>query len=281
MAHLAENSTLAVQLRAMARQRAIPHALILSGSGDRLSAARFTAAAMLCSAEDGRPCLQCTQCRKVLNDIHPDVLITEDDQRKELPVDTIRQLRTELYIRPNDGERKIAVFPRVRQLNEKNQNVLLKIVEEGPPYAAFIFCAENAGALLPTIRSRCVELKVPRQTEENQPDMSLINAFAAGKPGAVTQQMVSMELSKISREDLQAKLRTLWMVCVEALALHAGRENGEQTLQQGAALLCQNLSSRQLIALAELARHYASELDYNVGVGHILGAIAAEWEKTK
>lgn len=281
MAHLAENSTLAVQLRAMARQRAIPHALILSGSGDRLSAARFAAAAMLCSAEDGRPCLQCTQCRKVLNDIHPDVLITEDDQRKELPVDTVRQLRAELYIRPNDGERKIAVFPRVRQLNEKNQNLLLKIVEEGPPYAAFIFCAENAGALLPTIRSRCVELKVPRQEEAAEPDMPLINAFAAAKPGMVTEQMISMELSKISREALQLKLRTLWRVCAEALVLRAGRTSSEPALQPGAELLSQALSSRQLMALAGLAKHYASELDYNVGVGHILGAIAAEWEKNK
>lgn len=281
MAHLAENSTLAVQLRAMARQRAIPHALILSGSGDRLSAARFAAAAMLCSAENGRPCLQCAQCRKVLNGIHPDVLITEDDERKELPVDTVRQLRAELYIRPNDGERKIAVFPRVRQLNEKNQNLLLKIVEEGPPYAAFIFCAENAGALLPTIRSRCVELKVPRQEEAAEPDMPLINAFAAAKPGMVTEQMISMELSKISREALQLKLRTLWRVCAEALALRAGRTSSEPTLQPGAELLSQALSSRQLMALAGLAKHYASELDYNVGVGHILGAIAAEWEKNK
>ena len=29
------------------------------------------------------------------------------------------------------------------------------------PYAAFLFCAENASVLLPTIRSRCVEVKLP------------------------------------------------------------------------------------------------------------------------
>ena len=43
--------------------------------------------------------------------------------------------------------------------------MLLKIVEEGPAYAAFLFCAETAAALLPTVRSRCVEWKVAGQPE--------------------------------------------------------------------------------------------------------------------
>lgn len=281
MAQMAENSTFVRQLRAMAQQRAIPHALILSGSGDSLSAARFAAAAMLCDAPGGRPCLQCTQCRKVLNDIHPDVLTVVDDEHKELPVDTVRALRTELYIRPNDGARKIAVFPRVRQLNEKNQNILLKVVEEGPAYAAFLFCAENAGALLPTIRSRCVELKIPQQSGDAAPDMALLEAFAAGKPGAVTAYLVSLELGKTSREDLQSRLRTLWRCCAEAMALRAGRSSEEPALRPGAELLCRRFTDRQLMHLAELAKRYAAELDYNVGVGHVLGALAAEWEKTK
>ena len=68
---LPENSTLARRLRRAAAGGALPHAIIFSGSGDRMAAARFAAAAMECEAQSGKPCLQCRQCRKVLEDIHP------------------------------------------------------------------------------------------------------------------------------------------------------------------------------------------------------------------
>ena len=49
-AKMTENSIAVGRIRAFARRSALPHALILSGSGDRLEAARYAAAAMLCSA---------------------------------------------------------------------------------------------------------------------------------------------------------------------------------------------------------------------------------------
>ena len=63
MAARTENSMIVRRIRAFARSGALPHALILSGSGDRVSAARYAAAAMLCTAADNKPCLACNQCR--------------------------------------------------------------------------------------------------------------------------------------------------------------------------------------------------------------------------
>ena len=40
------------------------------------------------------------------------------------------------------------------------QNALLKTIEEPPEYAVLILLTENAETLLPTIRSRCVMLKL-------------------------------------------------------------------------------------------------------------------------
>ena len=150
----------AARLRAAASRGALSHALILSGAGDRNAAAHYAAAALECTGTD-KPCLACAHCRKVLADIHPDVLTVRDDEHAELSVDVIRGVRTDAFIRPNEGACKIYIFPDCTRLNEKDQNVLLKTVEEGPPYAAFLFCAENASVLLPTIRSRCVEVKLP------------------------------------------------------------------------------------------------------------------------
>ena len=62
------------ELRQAAARDALGHAVILSGSGDLLAAARFVAAAMECEGP-GRPCGQCGPCRKVLRGIHPDVAV--------------------------------------------------------------------------------------------------------------------------------------------------------------------------------------------------------------
>ena len=45
-------------------------------------------------------------------------------------------------------------------MNAAAQNAMLKLLEEGPEYAAFLLLAENAGAVLQTVRSRCEELSL-------------------------------------------------------------------------------------------------------------------------
>ena len=139
----------AARLRAAAKRGALSHALIFSGSGDRVSAARYAAAAMECTAES-KPCLACPACRKVMQDIHPDVTFVRDAEHKELSIDTVRAMRADAFIRPNEGARKVYIFEDCTILTEKDQNVLLKLVEEGPAYAAFFFCAENPAVLLQT-----------------------------------------------------------------------------------------------------------------------------------
>ena len=147
------------RLRAAAARGALSHALLFTGPGDRLAAARFASAAFQCTGRD-RPCGVCPACRKVREGIHPDVSAVRDEEHKFLSVETIREVRRDAYIRPNEGARKVYLFPDCALLTEQDQNVLLKLVEEGPPYAAFLFCAENPAAVLQTLRSRCVELKL-------------------------------------------------------------------------------------------------------------------------
>ena len=279
-AKMTENSIAVGRIRTFAHHGALPHALILSGSGDRLEAARYAAAAMLCSNAEDKPCLQCNQCRKVLAGIHPDVLLVEDDEHKELRVEDVRDLRTNIHIRPNEGARKVAIFPRAEQLNERDQNVLLKIVEEGPAYAAFIFCVENSASLLATVRSRCVELKLQQEEAAAAPDMELVQAFAENRRGRVTAYLTALENRKPKREQLQAMLQTAWRVSAEALLLQKGKSAADPALAEGAALLSRRLDQRRLAALTELLHHYALECQYNIGVGHVLGALAAEWENT-
>lgn len=275
------NSTWAGAVRAAANRGQLSHAVILTGEGDKLSPARYIAAAHLCRSEGQRPCLQCNACRKVMEGIHPDVTEVRDDDRKELAVDTIRALRQDVYIRPNEGERKVYLFTDCAQLNERDQNVLLKIVEEGPPYAAFVFCTDSPSALLETVRSRCVLLKYDAVSEDALPPEAeqLCRAFARGKVLPVTTYLVALENRRMKREELRDVLRSAWCAAAEALLLQMGKQTPDPACGETAQALARGLTARQLRQLTALLEKYSGECEYNVGAGHVLGALAVEWEE--
>lgn len=271
-----ENSTWVRAVRSAARRGQLSHAVILTGEGDKPSAARFIAAAHLCRGEGERPCLRCNACRKVMEGIHPDVTEVKDADRKELAVDTVRALRQDVYIRPNEGERKVYLFTDCAQLNERDQNVLLKIVEEGPPYAAFVFCADTLHALLPTIRSRCVELRLDGGEEtpgEDEAAAALCRILAKRDALALTGHLTALENRRVKREQLLAMTEGAWQITAEALLAKCGKSGG---CGDAAQALCRAFDRRQLQALTALFRRYAGECQYNVGAGHVLGALNAE-----
>ena len=274
------NSTWGKAIRAAAQHGRLSHAVILTGEGDKVQAARYIAAAHLCRADSGRPCLQCNACRKVLDRIHPDVTEVQDSERKELPVETIRALRQDAYIRPNEGERKVYLFTDCAQLNERDQNVLLKIVEEGPPYAAFVFCADAVHALLPTIRSRCVELRMdapPLDAEEGEAAAELCRVIARREPLALTAHLTALENRRLKREQLLPMVEGAWQISADALLSRCGKPGA---CGEAADMLRRAFDRRQLQALTDLFRRYCDECQYNVGVGHVLGALGAELAQT-
>ncbi len=277
---ISDSDPLARQVRSLARREVLPHAVILTGSGEPLASARYLAAAMLCRSNGDRPCLRCAACRKVLEDIHPDVRTVQDESRKELSVETVRQLRQDVYIRPNEAERKVYLFADAEQLNERDQNVLLKIVEEGPAYAAFVFCAGSSAELLPTIRSRCVELKARGADAAPVSDqaLELCRAFAGGELLPVAQLLVAWENRRIKREQLEQILQDAWCVCADALLQRCGKTSAPGPAGEVSAALSRTLSRDRLQKLTDCLNLYARECRYNVGPGHVLGAITAQWE---
>ena len=277
---LPENSTLERAVRRAAEQGRLSHAIVLSGDGGLTDAARFIAAAHVCEGTD-RPCLRCRHCRKVLEGVHPDVSVIRDTEHRELTVDAVRALRQDVYIRPNEAARKVYIIADSRQLNERDQNVLLKIVEEGPPYAAFIFCTDSPAALLETVRSRCVLLKCDAPAPDALPleAEQLCRAFARGKLLPVTTYLVSLENRRMKREELRDVLRGAWCAAAEALLLQMGKAVPDPACGETAQALAGGLDRRRLYGLTALLEKYSGECVYNVGAGHVLGALAVEWEE--
>lgn len=272
----------AQRLREAAARGTLSHALIFSGPGERTAAARYAAAAMECTAGGERPCLACPDCRKVIRGIHPDVVFVRDEEHAEISVDVVRRARADAFIRPNEGARKIYIFEDCSLLTEKDQNVLLKTVEEGPAYAAFFFCTENAAALLQTIRSRCVEVKTaPVQQDEGAglpQAIELARVIAAGSAARRAAFFVSLEREKIKRDALGAlfeQTRLLFSAALLSLYGEAPAENEREI----AALISKSLTKPQILGTIDLLRTYRGHCTYNVGTGAALGGFAVELEE--
>ena len=108
------NGALKARLQESFRQGKTSHCYLLcgvEGSGRRTLALRM-AAALECRDETNPGCGVCPACRKVLSGQHPDVITVDDTEHKNVAVDIIRQARSDVFIRPNEGRKKVYILPR-------------------------------------------------------------------------------------------------------------------------------------------------------------------------
>lgn len=184
------NEQLKADLTAARRQGKLAHFYLISGprGSGKHTLANLLAAGMLCRAPDG-PCGVCRDCRKVFGGNHPDDITIDDPEKKTVPVDLIRQARADIYVRPNEGDRKIYRFPRAQDMGIPGQNALLKVLEEPPEYGVFLLLTDNPERLLPTVRSRCMELKL-RSLSDQVLRPVLEREFPAADPQTVSAAML-------------------------------------------------------------------------------------------
>ena len=137
----------------------VSHFYLISGpeGSGKHTLAKLLAAAILCQRED-KPCGVCTPCRKVMEGNHPDFITVVDPEHKNVAVKIVREIREDVFIRPNESDYKIYLFP--QELGIEGQNTLLKILEEPPKHGVFILLVDTPEKLLPTVRSRCTELSL-------------------------------------------------------------------------------------------------------------------------
>ncbi len=139
----------------------ISHAYIIQGekgSGKGLLSELF-AMAIQCEEDYSEPCMECESCTKAIRGNHPDIITIHHEKPDTISVDEIRkQVAEDVGIRPFSYPHKVYIIHDAQKMTPQAQNALLKTLEEPPEYAVIILTAENADALLPTVRSRCVTL---------------------------------------------------------------------------------------------------------------------------
>ena len=157
------NERLKENLRSSINRGRISHFYLIAGpegSGKR-TLARLLAAAILCKSAE-KPCGVCPACRKVLGAGHPDFITIDDPEKKTVSVDLIRQARADIYIRTNESDHKIYLFPRAQDMGIPGQNALLKVLEEPPSYGVF---------LLLTIPKNCCPQSAPAAPSWHSPPL--------------------------------------------------------------------------------------------------------------
>ena len=191
------NADVVHTLREMLAREHFPHAVILSGpqGSGKFTLAQMVAKAMNClerPLSDGLPdfCGHCANCvriaqadaleerfaeavearenlrdadkreTRILVQTHPDVLIIPPDPPQMLvKVDQVRHVIHEIYYKPAEGRERVYIFSDAEFMKEA-ANSLLKVLEEPPEFATIFLLTDNPSALLPTIRSRCMHLRL-------------------------------------------------------------------------------------------------------------------------
>src|SRR5271169_5539581 len=179
------------RLRDMLARERFPHAVVLAGGrgSGKYTLALILAQALNClspTTTDGLPdfCGKCTNCTRIglAQDLdgrfaeavearenlretdkketrifvqtHPDVLIIPPDPpQMMIKVDQVRHVIETIYYRPAEARERVYIFTGSAFMKEA-ANSLLKVLEEPPEFASIFLLTENAGELLPTIRSR-------------------------------------------------------------------------------------------------------------------------------
>jgi len=87
--------------------------------------------------------------------------------RQEITVDAARALHGFFGLSAADGGHRVVIVDAGDELNTNAANALLKLIEEPPPRCTLLIICHRPAAMLPTIRSRCRQLRcAPLNSED-------------------------------------------------------------------------------------------------------------------
>ncbi|MDR1131416.1 MAG: DNA polymerase III subunit [Oscillospiraceae bacterium] len=225
------------------------------------------ACGFLCAqADSGRPCLSCPECRRVLSGFHPDVvrISRETDekgkQKKDIRVGQIRRMAADAYVRPSQAEAKVYIIEDADSMNVSAQNAALKILEEPPAYAVFILCAESAEALLPTVRSRCVPIRLAGERPEAENALADRYIRLAAKRD---EKGVCAFFGENESLDAERAAALIAGIRASLSAFVCFRKD------------CEGLTREDAFRLLSLCDRAGAYLRLNVGVKHVMGLLCA------
>lgn len=277
----------------------ISHAYILTGEAGmgRKSIANAFAMTLLCEKGGSEPCMVCHSCKQVLGGNHPDLIYVSHEKPGSIGVDDIReQINDTIMIRPYSSYYKIYIVDEAEKMTVQAQNALLKTIEEPPSYAVIILITTNQEAFLPTILSRCVQLKLKplkdftvksyltEHLNVPEKDAEICAAFARGNLGKAIHLAASEDFKELYRK-VMTIIKNIGTMDIVML-LDCIREIKEQNFEIGEVLDLMQLWFRDVLMYKvtkdlnllifrdeyKMINEMGQKYDY-AGLEQILGAI--------
>lgn len=99
---------------------------------------------------------------------HPDIHLYRPEGKTGMhSIASMRQFSEEVFLSPHEGKWKIFIIQDAERMLPSSANALLKTFEEPAKDALIILISSNPQALLPTIISRCRQLRFQRLSEQD------------------------------------------------------------------------------------------------------------------
>lgn len=150
-----EHVTVPLQ-RALDNNR-VNHAYLFSGPRGcgKTTSARILARCLNCEqGPTSTPCGQCNSCKDLATGGPGSIDVIEIDAASHGGVDDARDLRERAFFAPVDSRYKIYIVDEAHMVTPAGFNALLKLVEEPPAHAKFVFATTEPEKVISTIRSR-------------------------------------------------------------------------------------------------------------------------------
>jgi len=157
-------------LKNLLKNQKFSSALMFTGffGGGKTTLARIFARAVLCKnlTEDCEPCNECSSCLSFLDDSNP--AYNEIDAASNSGVDDIRKIREEANFKVlGDFDRKVVAIDECHSISTKGNDALLKQLEDNTTDQVYIFCTTAPEKMHKTVRSRCLEFNLNRNSKES------------------------------------------------------------------------------------------------------------------
>lgn len=200
-------------LREAIKDGNISHSYLFQGEEGlgKKKLADFFAKTLLCKEQGLEACNQCSSCIKFDSDNHPDFSVIQAE-KGIIRKNQIDKLVEAVSTNPFESDRKIFIIDDAHLMNKESMNGLLKTLEEPPSFLNMILVTSKENELLPTIVSRCQDVKFyPLGREEvigyledsydlNRNELEFIADFSHGSIGFASELIESDSLFVIRDE---------------------------------------------------------------------------------
>jgi len=168
---LKDTPSIAVIERAIARQR-LSHSLLLTGDDvETLQRVALGIADRLLNTEDAGGGLPGMEPPYFAPEQHPDFFaLRPTGKMRQISADATRALIGKVQVSPTLAPRKVALIYECDRMNTTAANIFLKTLEEPPANTTLLLLTTRPYALLPTIRSRCLNFRFPTASSGFSPD---------------------------------------------------------------------------------------------------------------